>query len=194
MNKDFKNLIDDIHQCRICAKHFDHQANPIIQLDNNARILIVGQAPGLKAHESSIPFNDASGERLRQWMAVTSETFYNPRKIALLPMGFCYPGRGSSGDLPPRKECAQTWRQQVLKSMPKIQLTLVIGMYAIDWHLETTKKENLTKTVKAWQEYSPAVIPLPHPSPRNNIWLKKNNWFERDLVPVLQASVKKILK
>ncbi|MGB5290542.1 MAG: uracil-DNA glycosylase family protein, partial [Lysobacterales bacterium] len=147
-----------------------------------------GQAPGRRVHETGVPFDDASGDRLRDWLGVTREVFYDSRKIAILPMGFCYPGTGKSGDLPPRPECAATWRQPLLEYLPDIQLTLVIGQYAQKWHLPGLKK-NLTETVRAWQEYGKGVIPLPHPSPRNNIWLKKNPWFIETLRPHLQRCV-----
>jgi len=137
-------------------------------------------------HETGIPFDDPSGERLRDWMGIDKDTFYNAEEVSILPMGFCYPGTGKSGDLPPRKECAEKWRKPLLKLMPNIQLTLVIGQYAIDWHLGDKKKNNLTETVKAWKEYWPDHLPLPHPSPRNNIWLKKNGWFQGEVLPELK--------
>lgn len=177
-----------IKQCRICEAQLPCPPRPVFQASPEARILVVGQAPGIRVHESGIPFKDPSGVRLRHWMGVDEDTFYNPKMIALLPMGFCYPGTGKSGDLPPRPECAKTWRQPVLDQLLKVELTLVIGQYAINWHLGSSKKKNLTETVKAWRAYAPDIIPLPHPSPRNNIWIKKNPWFE-DLIPVVRRSV-----
>jgi len=193
MSPRLKVLTKQISDCKICASHFEHTPKPIFQLNTQAKILVAGQAPGRKAHASGIPFSDPSGDRLRDWMGVTNETFYDAKKIALLPMGFCYPGHGSAGDLPPRKECAKAWRQQTLDAMPNIQLTLVIGQYAIEWHLAALRKSNLTETVRAWKLYAPAVIPLPHPSPRNNIWLRKNQWFEEEVLPSLRKRVRKCL-
>jgi len=193
MNKECKALAQEIRSCHLCAGHFDHPAKPIFQFSEAATILVAGQAPGRKAHESGIPFNDPSGDRLRNWMGISRDTFYNPDKLAILPMGFCYPGHGKSGDLPPRQECAQTWRQPILDTLPNIQLTLVIGRYAIDWHLKESKKHNVTETVRSWRDYSPEIIPLPHPSPRNNLWLRKNTWFERDVLPMLRSRVRNCL-
>lgn len=166
-----------------------------------ARILIVGQAPGAKVHASGIPFDDPSGDRLRDWMGVNKALFYNPQQVAILPMGFCYPGRGKSGDLPPLKICAKTWRQSLLGSLTNIQLILVIGQYAQAWHLGRNgtpeMKKTLTETVKNWRDYYQAseqqLLPLPHPSPRNNIWLKKNPWFEADVLPTLKQRVASLI-
>ncbi len=168
---------------------------PVVQADSKARILIVGQAPGRKVHETGIPFNDPSGDRLRDWMGIDKDIFYDAAQIALLPMGFCYPGTGKSGDLPPRPECAEAWREKLLAGLPKIQLTLVIGQYAHRYHLAGRQLKTLTETVKAWKDFSgEGLIPLPHPSPRNNIWLKKNEWFEKDVLPALKSQVKKLIK
>jgi uracil-DNA glycosylase len=166
---------------------------PILQADARARILIAGQAPGRRVHESGIPFDDPSGVRLREWMGISEEDFYDPSKIALLPMGFCYPGTGKSGDLPPRPECEKAWRRELLQGLENIELTLVIGQYAQKWHLQVMEK-NLTETVRAWRNYAPGVIPLPHPSPRNNIWLKKNSWFAEELLPEIRQAVSKALR
>lgn len=182
-------LVEAIHDCRICADHFEHDPRPIVQLHHRASVLIVGQAPGSRAHASGIPFDDASGDRLRDWMGISRETFYDPHKIAILPMGFCFPGTGTNGDLPPRKECASAWRQQVLDALPNIRTTLVMGQYASAWHLGKTGRCNLTNTVKAWKSCAPAVIPLPHPSPRNNLWLKKNPWFATEVLPALRSTI-----
>jgi len=186
-------LLTEVRACTICASHLPQGPRPVIQADARARILIAGQAPGSKVHASGVPFDDASGERLRQWMGLSREEFYDPKLVAILPMGFCYPGTGSSGDLPPRKECAAQWRAQLLQAMPLIELTLVIGQYAMAWHLPGEATKNLTETVRAWQQHWPAVLPLPHPSPRNNIWLKTNPWFELDVVPAVQARVRSLL-
>lgn len=188
-----KNLIHSISRCEICAPKLDHKPRPVVQISQTSRILIAGQAPGRKVHESGIPFDDASGDRLRDWMGISRETFYDADKIAILPMGFCYPGQGKSGDFPPRSECAAHWRQQVMQSMPNIQLTLVIGIYAMNWHMGKHKKDSLTETVKAWKDYSPLLIPLPHPSPRNNIWLSKNPWFAQHVLPELRTIIGRLI-
>jgi len=191
MNIDiFDKTLSDVRSCSLCIKHLPHGVRPVVQIDPNAKILIAGQAPGSKVHKTGIPFDDPSGDRLRLWMGVDKRLFYDATKIAILPMGFCYPGTGKSGDLSPRKECAEQWRDQLLALMPKIQLTLVIGQYAIRWHLPETKKDSLTNTVKSWRTHWPDKLPLPHPSPRNNIWLKKNAWFEHEIIPTLQRRIK----
>ena len=182
-------LLQEVRACRICADHLPLGPRPVLQAGAGARILIAGQAPGSKVHASGVPFDDASGERLRRWMGVTSEQFYDPELIAILPMGFCYPGTGRSGDLPPRRECAPQWRTRLMQSMPVIELTLVLGQYAIEWHMPGRSTGNLTETVQAWRDHWPAMLPLPHPSPRNNPWLKANPWFERDVVPALKERV-----
>lgn len=187
------SLLKEVHACTICAAHLPHGPRPVLQADVRARILIAGQAPGRKAHASGVPFDDASGERLRQWLGVTREQFYDPKLIAILPMGFCYPGTGSSGDLPPRRECAPQWRARLLQALPNIELTLVIGLHAMPWHLPDVAASSLTDTVRAWREYWPAVLPLPHPSPRNNIWLKANPWFEDEVLPAVQARVRSLI-
>ena len=194
MSKELNILKKEISNCIICSERFLHTPKPIFQLNSKATILIAGQAPGRKVHESGIPFSDLSGDRLRTWMGVSKEEFYDENKIAILPMGFCYPGTGKSGDLPPRQECAITWRNKVLKLMPKVQLTLVIGSYAMKWHLGKSMKHNLTETVKAWETYLPNIMPLPHPSPRNNIWLAKNTWFESEVLPAMRERIQCALK
>lgn len=187
------SLLKEVRACTICAAHLPHGPRPVLQADVRARILIAGQAPGRKAHASGVPFDDASGERLRQWLGVTREQFYDPKLVAILPMGFCYPGTGSSGDLPPRRECAPQWRARLLQAMPNIELTLVIGLHAMPWHLPDVAASSLTDTVRAWREYWPAVLPLPHPSPRNNIWLKANPWFADEVLPAVQARVRSLI-
>ena len=186
-------LIDQVSKCVICEPHLPLGARPVIQFNPNARILIAGQAPGVKVHETGVPFNDASGNRLREWLGLTRDEFYDANNIAILPMGFCYPGRGKSGDLPPRKECAPAWREQLLAALPNIELTIVLGKYAQAYHLPETKKMPLTELVKSWREYWPNYLVLPHPSPRNNIWLKKNPWFEQDVLPELDKRIATIL-
>jgi len=193
MGKAFDKLVEEIKACRICEVHLPLGPRPVFIAREKAKVLIVGQAPGKKVHETGIPFNDPSGDRLREWMGVSRDTFYNNEKLAILPMGFCYPGTGKSGDLPPRPECAETWREKLLAKMKGVELTLVIGQYAHNWHLKGQQEKTLTETVKAWKNYAPDVIPLPHPSPRNNLWLRKNPWFEKEVVPVIEKRVKALL-
>lgn len=181
-------LLIEVRACTAC-KALPLGPRPIVQLDPRARILIAGQAPGKRAHESGTPFDDPSGDRLRDWMGIDRETFYDPAKIAILPMGFCFPGSGKSGDAPPRSECAALWREKLLAQLPNLDLTLVIGQYALNWHLPEHKAETLTDTVKSWRTCWPDILPLPHPSPRNNRWLKTNPWFEEDVLPALRTRV-----
>jgi uracil-DNA glycosylase len=190
--KIFTTLIEEVSSCTRCASHLPHGVRPIFQINPQAKILIAGQAPGRVAHESGIPFDDASGNRLREWMGISKETFYNDKNIAILPMGFCYPGTGKTGDLPPRPECALAWRAKLLKQLTQLELTLVIGQYAQSYHLPENKL-SLTDTVKGWQNYWPNVLPLPHPSPRNNIWLKRNPWFESEIIPILRQRINALL-
>lgn len=187
------SLLADIRGCRICADDLPLGPNPVIRASGHARILIVGQAPGRKVHETSIPFNDPSGDRLRDWMGIDRGIFYDESRINIVPMGFCFPGTGKSGDLPPRPECAITWRDRLMAEMGKVELTLIIGQYATNWHLGKNRKKTLTETVKNWRDYWPSAIVLPHPSPRNNIWLKRNDWFEEDALPHLKKRVQELL-
>jgi len=194
MNKrELDVIVTDVRKCTLCEPDLPLGARPVLQVDTQAKILIAGQAPGIRVHESGVPFTDPSGDRLRQWMGIDNDTFYDASKVAILPMGFCYPGTGKSGDLPPRPECARTWRAEILAAMPNIELILVIGIYAQKWHMGEIKQKNLTETVKNWRDYGPELLPLPHPSPRNNIWLKKNPWFEQDVIPHLQERVAQLL-
>ena len=188
----FASLRAEVHACTLCAEHLPHGVRPILQAHPDARILIAGQAPGRKVHETGIPFDDPSGERLRGWMGVTRETFYDPQCVAILPMGFCYPGSGKSGDLPPRPECAPAWRARLLAHLTNVRLTLVIGRYAQEYHLGKSK-DSLTSLVRGWRDHWPEIVPMPHPSPRNNIWLRKNSWFEEELVPALRVRVRHAL-
>ena len=186
-------LVKEIHACQLCAEHLPLGPNPIVQTSTSASILIIGQAPGTKVHNTGIPWNDPSGNRLRDWMQIDKQTFYDHQKIAIMPMGFCYPGKGKSGDLPPRPECAPTWHNNLRALMPNIKLTLLIGLYAQNHYLQKGRKKTLTETVRAWQEYTPHYLPMPHPSPRNQLWLKKNAWFERDVVTELRKRVHKLI-
>lgn len=188
----FEKLASEIRACTHCLAHLENGVRPVFQAHPKSKILIAGQAPGRKVHETGVPFDDASGDRLRQWLGVSKAQFYNEKIFAILPMGFCYPGTGKSGDLPPRPECAELWRKKLLDKLPQIQLTLVIGKYAQDWHLEGSAK-TLTENVRRWREFPSALIPLPHPSPRNNIWLRKNSWFEEELLPPLRREVSGLL-
>ena len=165
----------------------------MIQAHSSARLLIIGQAPGARVHESGIPWNDASGKQLRSWLGIDEATFYDANKVALMPMGFCYPGKGKTGDLPPRPECAPLWHGKLLQQLPNIRLTLLIGQYAQRHYLGEASNENLTETVRSFRAHLPRYLPLPHPSPRNRFWLLKNPWFEKDLLPVLKDSVHKYL-
>ena len=178
----------DILACRVCEAHLPNPPRPIMAISATAKIVITGQAPGRLAHESGVPWNDPSGIRLREWMGIGDADFYNPAKVALVPMGFCFPGTGVSGDLPPRPECAPAWRNELLKHLRAVQLTLVIGQFAQDYHLPNAGS-SVTEVVQSWRMHLPSVIPLPHPSPRNNRWLAQNPWFEAELLPVLRKRV-----
>ncbi|OZS45131.1 uracil-DNA glycosylase family protein [Photobacterium sanguinicancri] len=189
----FSNLLDRVRACTICQDHLSHGVRPIIQASPKAKLLIIGQAPGLRVHESGIPWNDPSGERLRRWLNLPSEIFYNETQIAIVPMGLCYPGKGKSGDLPPRPECASLWHPQLLPALPNVGMTLLIGQYAQNYYL-SDKPKTLTETVKQWQTWAPRYLPLPHPSPRNTLWLKRNPWFEDEVVPYIRDYVHQHLK
>ena len=188
----FSSLLTEVRACTICEAHLPLGSRPVLQLHPKARILIAGQAPGRKVHESGVPFDDASGNRLREWLNINREVFYDPGQIAILPMGFCYPGSGKSGDLPPRPECEPAWRNQLLEQLPNLELTLVLGKYAQLYHFDEAGL-SLTELVKSWRSHWPTVVPLPHPSPRNNPWLQRNPWFEVELLPSLQKRVAEIL-
>lgn len=185
-------LLAKINRCKICQPHLPLGARPLLQISPNAKILIAGQAPGRKAHESRTAFDDASGDRLRQWLGVSSQVFYDSQQIALLPMGFCYPGSGKHGDLPPRPECEPAWRAQLLSQLPNLSMTLVLGQYAQGYHFSDHHR-SLTERVLAWRDQWPTTVALPHPSPRNNIWLRKNPWFAAELLPALKVQVADVL-
>lgn len=184
-------LLREIRACNACEPDLPLGANPVLQFSSSARLLVVGQAPGTRVHETGIPWNDPSGERLREWMGISRELFYDTSQIAIVPMGFCYPGRGKSGDLPPRPECARLWRDKIHRNLPHIELTLLIGQYAQHYYLGKSS-ETLTQRVNNWRRYLPDYLPLPHPSPRNNIWLRKNDWFE-EVIAALRVEVARIL-
>ncbi len=182
-------LLTAVRNCRACESHLPLGPRPVLQAGEAARILIVGQAPGVRVHTTGIPWDDPSGERLRAWMGVDRALFYDESRIAIIPMGYCYPGRAAGGDLPPRHECAALWLDQLLARMPLIELTLLVGQYAQRHFLGRHRKASLTETTRAWREYAPRFIPLPHPSPRNQPWFKQHAWFEEDVVPALQARI-----
>jgi len=184
-------LLREISACTIC-KGLIPEPRPVLRAESSARILIIGQAPGTKVHASGIPWNDASGKRLRSWLNVSDEVFYDPQYFAIVPMGFCYPGKGKSGDLPPRPECATQWHEKVLQQLPNIQCTLLIGRYAQAHYLED-RYATLTECVQNWRRYTPSRFVLPHPSPRNQLWLRRNPWFEEEAVPELQSTVRSLL-
>ncbi len=193
MNIAFKTLVNEVNHCEICKPFLPSGPRPVLQLHPKASILIAGQAPGRKVHETGIPFDDPSGERLRDWMGIDRAAFYDARKIAILPMSFCYPGTGKSGDLPPRPECAEAWREKLLAQLPNLKLILVIGQYAQHYHLQDSSYTTVTQAVRKWKDFWPKRLPLPHPSPRNNIWLKRNPWFQKEVLPILQATVQDLL-
>ena len=188
----FSSLLTEVRACTICEDHLPLGPRPVLQLHPKARVLIAGQAPGKKVHESGVPFDDASGNRLRGWMGVTREVFYDPEQIAILPMGFCFPGSGKSGDLPSRPECAPAWREQLLGHLGHLEVTLVLGQFAQAYHFGKASS-SLTELVKSWRTYSPQMVPLPHPSPRNNLWLRRNPWFEAEMLPSLRTRVSEVL-
>jgi uracil-DNA glycosylase len=187
------DLLKEISECNCCASHLPLGARPVLRAQSRARILIIGQAPGTRVHRSGIPWNDPSGDTLRKWLQVDEETFYNSGIFAIIPMGFCYPGKGKSGDLPPRWECAPLWHSKLWQSMPHIGLCLLIGQYSQRYYLKNKMKENLTQTVRSYSSYLPLYFPLIHPSPRNRIWQKKNPWFEAEILPALRDEVKKYI-
>ncbi|MFT5798672.1 MAG: uracil-DNA glycosylase [Candidatus Azotimanducaceae bacterium] len=187
-----KTLLEEVRACTIC-KDLPLGPRPIVQISASAKILIVGQAPGRITHHKGIPFDDPSGNRLRSWLGVDRDTFYDASKFAILPMGFCFPGTGKNGDLPPRSECASAWRERILSTLHAVELTLVIGRYATDWHLPAYSSSTVTAAAGSWAELWPRQLILPHPSPRNNRWLKSNPWFEEDIIPALQQRAEQLI-
>ncbi|MDH3591544.1 MAG: uracil-DNA glycosylase family protein [Planctomycetota bacterium] len=188
-----RRLLREIRACDACAAHLPLGARPVLRANPSARILIIGQAPGRRVHESGVAWDDPSGDRLRDWMGISRPQFDAP-EIGLVPMGFCYPGTGKTGDLPPRPECKDLWHERLIAMMPAVRLTLLLSRYAHAYVLGDRAKRNLTETVRAWRDYKPRVIPLPHPSPRNNRWLAKNPWFPDDVLPYLRRRVRAVLR
>ena len=189
-----KSLVEEISTCTVCKDFLPFHPRPVIQVNPKAKIAIVGQAPGMKVQNTGIPWNDASGRELRRWMNVTDEQFYNSELFAIVPMGFCYPGKGKSGDLPPRPECAPLWHNRLWEKLPQIELTLLIGSYAQKYYLKKKAYKTLTETVQHYEEFlSEGYLPLVHPSPRNKLWQKKNPWFEEQIVPLIQSVIQKHL-
>ena len=193
MSEDFKDLIVSVRQCSLCADVLPNDPKPILQVDSKASLLIVGQAPGQRVHDTGVPFNDPSGDRLRDWLGIDRQSFYNSEIVALLPMAFCFPGSRKGGDLPPPKICAETWRNRLLGFLSNVELTVLCGAYAISWHLPETRTKTLTHTVRHWRAFGPHIIPLPHPSGRNNGWIRRNQWFEAELIPHLRRRVASVL-
>ena len=183
------DLLVEVRACRVCEAQLPFGPRPVVQAGESARILIVGQAPGARVHETGVPWDDPSGERLRKWMGISSQVFYDSSRVAIIPMGYCYPGRGKSGDAPPRRECATLWHDRLLARLPAIELTLLVGAHAQRHFLRGRLKSSLSETVKSWKEYAPDFIPLPHPSARNQPWLKRHPWFEAEVGPSLRARV-----
>lgn len=188
-----EKLLRQIKNCKECEKYLEFGVNPIVQASAKSKIVIIGQAPGKIVHETGIPWNDKSGDNLRTWMDVDKPTFYNTDLFALMPMGFCYPGKDKTGDLPPRKECAPLWHHKLLAFMPNVKLIILIGQYAQNYYLKDKVKSNLTETVKDFKLYLPTYYVLPHPSPRNNIWQAKNKWFGLKVLPELKTRIKQII-
>lgn len=189
-----EDLLAQVRACQVCAGKLPFPPRPVLRASATARLLIVGQAPGTRVHATGIPWNDPSGDRLRDWLQLSREEFYDERTIAIIPTGLCYPGKGRGGDLPPRPECAPLWHPPLRAALPEIRLTLLIGQYAQTYYLKGRLKPSLAATVQAWREYLPEFLPLPHPSPRNRRWFKQYPWFEAEVVPALRARVKFVLK
>jgi len=186
-------LLTEIRACRLCAQHLPLGPRPVLQAATSARLLIAGQAPGARVHASGVPWDDRSGERLRAWLRMDAATFYDAARVAIVPVGFCYPGNAGSGDAPPRRECRATWHPRLLPLLPEVELTLLVGQHAQAHFLGASRKATLTATVRAWREYLPRAVPLPHPSPRNVAWFKANPWFEADVLPSLRQRVRALL-
>jgi uracil-DNA glycosylase len=182
-------LLKRVRACTVCAAHLPFPPKPVLRAKASARLMIVGQAPGRKVQETGIPWNDPSGDRLRGWLQLSKEEFYDESRIAIIPAGFCYPGKGKSGDMPPRPECAPLWHPPLLAALPKVELTLLVGSYAQGYYLGKRRRASLSDTVRAFTEYQPEFFPLPHPSPRNQLWLRQRPWFDTDVLPALRERV-----
>jgi uracil-DNA glycosylase len=186
-----KQLLRDVRACQICAATLPFGPRPVLQLASSARLVIIGQAPGSKVHQSGVPWDDASGDRLRDWLGLDRSVFYDAARVAIMPMGFCYPGAGQSGgDKPPRPECAPLWHERLLGFLPDVRLTLLIGQYAQRYYLASKRKDSLTDTVRAFSEYAPRFFPLPHPSWRSVVWMRNHPWFEEAVIPQLRKAVR----
>ncbi|MDQ2780894.1 MAG: uracil-DNA glycosylase family protein [Pseudomonadota bacterium] len=194
MSRSLPGLLREVRACRLCEAHLPLGPRPVLQAGAGARILVVGQAPGARVHASGVPWEDASGDRLRAWMGIDKTVFHDPRQIALIPMGLCYPGRGNGGDLPPRPECAPQWMGRLLAALPQVELTLLIGLHAQRHLLGPRRQRTLTETVRHWQDYAPAYFPLPHPSPRNTPWFQAHPWLDVELLPALRERVHHLLQ
>ena len=186
-------LAAEVRACRVCAASLPHAPRPVLRVSPTARLLIVGQAPGRRVHESGVPWDDPSGQRLRQWLGVATDDFYAVSRVAIIPIGMCYPGTVDGSDLPPRPECAPLWHRRLRGALDQVVLTILVGSYAQRFYLGARRKETMTATVAAFREYLPDTLPLPHPSWRNSGWLKRNPWFESDLLPVLRARVRSVI-
>ncbi len=181
-----KNLLQEVRSCRHCVEILPLGPNPVVRASTSARVAIVGQAPGTRVHASGVPWDDLSGERLRHWLAMEPQQFYDETRVAVVPMGFCYPGKGKSGDLPPPPDCAPLWHPRLFDFMPQVELVLLVGSYAQNYYLGRNR-ETLTERVRRWADFAPQFFPLPHPSPRNTLWLRRNPWFEAEVVPALRT-------
>lgn len=189
----FRIAVKAAKTCTLCEKFLPLGPKPMFSIHPNSKILLIGQAPGTKVHATGIPWNDPSGNELRRWLDVDRDQFYDPKIFGIMPMGFCYPGRGTGGDMPPRVECAPTWHESLRREMPQIELTLLIGQYAINYYLGKSRKRTLTETVREFENYLPSYFPLVHPSPRNRMWQRRNPWFETEIIPALRERVQEIL-
>jgi uracil-DNA glycosylase len=189
MSRTLDQILSEIRRCAVCAANLPLGPRPIVQMAGSARVLIIGQAPGSRVHASGVPWRDRSGDRLREWMGIDEKTFYDENRVALVPMGFCYPGAGASGDLPPRRECAPLWHERLLSLLPERRLTLLVGAHAQAYYLRRREKTNLTDTVRDFPRHLPGIFPLPHPSWRSTIWMRKNSWFECEALPSLREEV-----
>ncbi len=188
-----ETLLRDISNCKICESYLENGCRPVLSASVNSKIIVIGQAPGSVVHRTGIPWDDKSGDNLRKWMGIDAQTFYDKERIALIPMGFCYPGKGKTGDLPPRKECAPEWHKKLMDSIKNPELIVLVGKYAQDYYLGADKMKNLTETVRNFKSYLPQYFVLPHPSPRNNIWKAKHEWFEREVIPEFTDVVAAVL-